>query len=130
MVAVEVVRRVLAVAGGVGTRALGETAQQRRHRRRDTAEAFGDERDDGVLLVLDRVGVVLARLRRHPTEAGRVVERAVCRRAPRPRAVDVAEQLLAPRHPNATRLPAAVDGVEPPPHAVPLPRLSLVLSGV
>eukprot|EP00966_Prymnesium_polylepis_P020731 477121-Prymnesium_polylepis.1 len=30
---VEVVRRVLAVASGVGARALGETAQQRRHRR-------------------------------------------------------------------------------------------------
>eukprot|EP00966_Prymnesium_polylepis_P034361 798217-Prymnesium_polylepis.1 len=48
MVAVEVVRRVLAVAGGVGARALVETAQQRRHRRRSTEKAFGDERDDGV----------------------------------------------------------------------------------
>eukprot|EP00966_Prymnesium_polylepis_P166671 3852703-Prymnesium_polylepis.1 len=50
--------------------------------------------NDGVLLVLDRVGVV-ARLRRHLAEAGGVVERAVhCRRAPRPCAVDIAEQLL------------------------------------
>eukprot|EP00966_Prymnesium_polylepis_P178668 4137463-Prymnesium_polylepis.1 len=69
------------------------TAQQRRHRRSDTAKVLGDERDDGVLLVLDRVRVV-ARLRRHPAEAGGVVERAIHRRALRPRAVDVAEQLL------------------------------------
>eukprot|EP00966_Prymnesium_polylepis_P198081 4589843-Prymnesium_polylepis.1 len=32
LVAVEVVRRILAVACGVGARALVETAQQRRHR--------------------------------------------------------------------------------------------------
>eukprot|EP00966_Prymnesium_polylepis_P026355 607888-Prymnesium_polylepis.1 len=75
--AVEVVRRVLAVASGVRpTRCTsawqdGAAAPSRVTAGGDTAEIIGDERDDGVLLVLDRVGVV-ARLRRHPAEAGGV----------------------------------------------------------
>eukprot|EP00966_Prymnesium_polylepis_P044774 1037093-Prymnesium_polylepis.1 len=39
--AVEVVRRVLAVASGIGARALGKTAQQRRHRRSEYATGNG-----------------------------------------------------------------------------------------
>eukprot|EP00966_Prymnesium_polylepis_P296262 6843909-Prymnesium_polylepis.1 len=55
--------------------------------------------EDGILLVLDRVGVV-ARVRRHPVEASVVLERAIRRSAARPRAVDVTEQLLL-RAPHA-----------------------------
>ena len=78
MVADEAVRRVLAVASSVGARALLETTQQRRHRWRDAAEVLGDERDDGVLLVLDRVGVNTQTLPRGECapQAGRAAARA------------------------------------------------------
>eukprot|EP00966_Prymnesium_polylepis_P003604 82326-Prymnesium_polylepis.1 len=66
--------------------------QQRRHRLRDAAEVLGDEHNDSVLLVLDRVGV-LALARHYPAEAGVVLER-MNGPSGRPRAEDVTEQLL------------------------------------